>query len=190
MLRRAASLRQAWFKILCRASRRAPSASTRSRAPSLCLAVNTGRQRKPDPDLFRLRKHRLCQRRLMAAIERRHLDLASIGAADSQSSAPAAAQSMYWSSSKSAMVRLLGSTRTWARTVNGTLIQASARRTVGLGASGPLGKLAKTLTFGLPFPVILSIAEAADQNGRQLSRSWSKPGCLRFAGTRPGLLLA
>jgi hypothetical protein len=115
----------------------------------------------------------------MAAIERRHLDLASIGAADSQSSAPAAAQSMYWSSSKSAMVRLLGSTRTWARTVNGTLIQASARRTVGLGASGPLGKLAKTLTFGLPFPVILSIAEAADQNGRQLSRSWSKPGCLR-----------
>jgi hypothetical protein len=130
--------------ILCRASRRAPSASTRSRAPSLCLAVNTGCQRKTDPDLFRLRKHWLCQRRLMAAIERRHLDLASIGAADSQSSAPAAAQSMYWSSSKSAMVRLLGSTRTWARTVNGTLIQASARRTVGLGASGPLGKLAKT----------------------------------------------
>ena len=36
-----------------------------------------------------------------------------------------------------------------------------------------------TLTFGLPFPVILSIAEAADQNGRQLSRLWSKPGCLR-----------
>jgi hypothetical protein len=89
-----------------------------------------------------------------------------------------------WSSSKSAMVRLLGSTRTWARTVNGTLIQGlSLVRQFGLGASGPVGKLVKTLTFGLPFPVILTIAEAADQNGRQLSRSWSKPGCLRLVYT-------
>jgi hypothetical protein len=39
--------------------------------------------------------------------ERRNLDLAAIGAADSVSSAPAAAQSMYWSSS-SVMARLLG----------------------------------------------------------------------------------
>jgi len=36
-----------------------------------------------DPDLFRLR----CQRRLMPAVERRHLDLAAIGAAASGSSA-------------------------------------------------------------------------------------------------------
>jgi hypothetical protein len=48
----------------------------------------------------------------MPAVERRHFDLAAIGDADSVSSAPAAAKSMYWSSSKSAMVRLLGLTRT------------------------------------------------------------------------------
>ena len=65
----------------------------------------SGRYRKTDPDLFRLRKHRLCQHRLMPAVERRHLDLAAIGAADSGSLAPAAAKSMYWSSSWSPMTR-------------------------------------------------------------------------------------
>jgi hypothetical protein len=43
------------------------------------------RQRKTEPDL-------LCQRRLMAAIERRYLDLAAISAAGSWSSATPTAQ--------------------------------------------------------------------------------------------------
>jgi hypothetical protein len=42
----------------------------------------------------------------MPAIERRYLDLTAIGDAVSQSSAPAAAKSMYGSSSKSVMVQL------------------------------------------------------------------------------------
>jgi len=62
------------------------------------LAPSFGRQRKTfDPDLFRLRR----QRRLIPAIERRHLDLASIDVADARSSAPPTAQSMYWSSRSS-----------------------------------------------------------------------------------------
>src|SRR6516165_10250473 len=74
------------------------------------LAPSFGRQRKTfDPDLFRLRR----QRRLVPAVERRHLDLAAIGAVASGLSAPAAAKSMHWSSSWSPMTRLLGSARTW-----------------------------------------------------------------------------
>jgi hypothetical protein len=69
---------------------------------------------------FRLRKHRLYQRRLVHAVERRHLDLAAIGAMASGLSAPAAAKSMHWSSSWSPMTRLLGSARTWGRVVNGS----------------------------------------------------------------------
>jgi hypothetical protein len=66
--------------------------------------------------------------------------------------------------------------QTYARvSTDGQSVDAQVRH-----ASGPVGKLAKTLTFGLLFSVILSSAEAADQgDGRQLSRSWSKPGCLR-----------
>jgi hypothetical protein len=85
------------------------------------LARRFSRQRTTfDPDLFRLRKHRLYQRRLMPAAERRHLDLAAIGAVASGLSAPAAAKSMHWSSSWSPMTRLLGSARTWGRVVNGS----------------------------------------------------------------------
>jgi hypothetical protein len=72
--------------------------------------VSFSRQRKIfDPALFPLR----CQRRLVPAVERRHLDLAAIGAVASGLSAPAAAKSMHWSSSWSPMARLLGSARTW-----------------------------------------------------------------------------
>jgi hypothetical protein len=67
-------------------------------------SCSSSRQRKTNPDLFRLGKRRL----MPAVVECRHLDLAAIGDAGSGSSAPAAAKSMYWSSSKSAMVRLLG----------------------------------------------------------------------------------
>jgi hypothetical protein len=70
------------------------------------LILGDSRQRKTDPDLV-LWKHRLRQRRLMHAVERQHFDRSAIGDADFVSSAPAAAKSMYWSSSKSAMVRLL-----------------------------------------------------------------------------------
>jgi hypothetical protein len=38
---------------------------------------------------------------------------------------------------------------------------SASSRQFGLDASGPVGKLAKTLTFGLLFSVILSSAEAA-----------------------------
>jgi hypothetical protein len=72
-----------------------------------------GRQRKTNPDLRR-------QRRLVPAVECRHLDLAAIGAVASGLSAPAAAKSMHWSSSWSPMTRLLGSARTWGRAVNGS----------------------------------------------------------------------
>ena len=62
------------------------------------LAPSFSRQRKTfDPDLFRLR----CQRRLMPAAERQHLDLTAIDVADARSSAPPTAQSMYWSSRSS-----------------------------------------------------------------------------------------
>ena len=74
-----------------------------------------GRQRKTNPDDLRR------QRRLVPAVERRHLDLAAIGAVASGLSAPAAAKSMHWSSSWSPMTRLLGSARTWGRVVNGLL---------------------------------------------------------------------
>jgi hypothetical protein len=88
------------------------SCSSARSAPS-CRRPAGGRQRKADPDLRR-------QRRLLPAVERRHLDLAAIGAVASGLSAPAAAKSMHWSSSWSPMTRLLGSARRWGRTVNGS----------------------------------------------------------------------
>jgi hypothetical protein len=64
----------------------------------------------------------------------------------------------------------LGSTRTWGRTVNGTLIQASASSDSSVSArvnvSGPF--------LGHPFK-----RGGCRSGGRQWSHSWSKPGCLR-----------
>jgi hypothetical protein len=116
----------------------------------------------------------------MAAIERRHLDLASIGAADSQSSAPAAAQSMYWSSSKSAMVRLLGSTRTWARTVNGTLIQASDGSTFD-GITPSQIALECSHAFTQSVLIAPECLHAATQGGDPLDAPFGPPGSVSAA---------